>query len=68
MGSGSTDCEVFKKGTQNHKIILAKNEHTQRKLVNFENWSKGELSKIKHHFRKYNLKLDVLKKCQLQKM
>ena len=26
--------------------FLAKNQHTQRKLLNFENWSSGELSKI----------------------
>jgi hypothetical protein len=32
--------------------FLAKNQHTQRKLLNFENWSSGELSKIGHHFRK----------------
>ena len=32
--------------------IFAKNQHTQRKLLNFENWVNGELSKIGHHFRK----------------
>ena len=25
---------------------------TKRKLLNFENWSNGKLSKIGHHFRK----------------
>ena len=35
------------------------------KLLNFENWSSGELSKIEHHFRKKNdLKIDVIKKWQ----
>ena len=29
-----------------------KNQHTQGKSLNFENWSSGELSKIGHHFRK----------------
>ena len=33
------------------------------KLLNFENWSSGELSKIGHHFRKYSgFKIDVIKK------
>ena len=32
--------------------FLAKNQQTQRKLFNFENWSNGELSKIGHLFRK----------------
>jgi len=30
--------------------FLAKKQHTQRKLLNFENWSNGELSKFGHHF------------------
>ena len=39
------------------------------KLPNFDNWSIGELSKIGHHFRKESdLKIDVIKKCQYQKM
>ena len=33
------------------------------KLLNFDIWSSGELSKIGHHFRKYSdLKIDVIKK------
>ena len=32
--------------------FLPKNQHTQRKLSNFENWINGEVSKIEHHFRK----------------
>ena len=32
--------------------FLAKNQHTQRKGSNLENWCSGELSKIGHHFRK----------------
>ena len=31
---------------------LEKNQHIQRKLLNFANWCCGELSKIQHHFRK----------------
>ena len=35
------------------------------KVLNFENWSGGELSKIGHRFRKQrDLKTDVIKKCQ----
>ena len=30
--------------------FLPKNQHTQRKLLNFEFWINGELSKIGHHF------------------
>ena len=41
------------------------NQHTQRKLLNFENWVSGEVSKIGHHFIKLSdLKIDVIKKCQ----
>ena len=32
--------------------LCPKNQHTQRKLLNFENWVNGEVSKIEHHFRK----------------
>ena len=32
--------------------FLPKNQHTQRNLLNFENWVNGEVSKIGHHFRK----------------
>ena len=31
--------------------FLPKNQHTQRKLMNFENWVNGEVSKIRSHFR-----------------
>ena len=32
--------------------FLPKNQHTQRKLLNFENWVNGKVSKIGHHFSK----------------
>ena len=32
--------------------FLPKNQHTQRKLLNFENWVSGEVSKIGRHFSK----------------
>ena len=45
--------------------FLPKNQYTQRKLLNFENWVNGEVSKIGHHFSKQSdLEIDVIKKCQ----
>ena len=32
--------------------FLPKNQHTERKLMNFENWATGEVSNIGHNFRK----------------
>ena len=47
------------------EIFLPKNQLTQRKLLNFENWFNGELSKIGHHFsNKVILKTDVIKTFQ----
>ena len=42
----------FQAGGTKLEIFLPKNQHTQRKLLNFENWVNGEVSKIGHHFRK----------------
>ena len=47
---GNTDCGVFKRGGAKLERFLHKNQHTQRKLLNFEFWINGELSKIGHHF------------------
>ena len=45
--------------------FLPKNQHTQKKLLNFENWVNGEVLKIGHHFSKESdLKIDGIKKCQ----
>ena len=44
-----TGCRVFKWGYTKLERFLAKNQHTQRKLLN---WCSGELSKIRHHIRK----------------
>jgi hypothetical protein len=47
------------------KVLWLKIKCSQMKLLNFENQSSGELSKIGHHFRKESdLKIDVIKKCQ----
>ena len=40
----------FQAGGTKLKKILHKNQYTQRKLLNFEFWINGELSKIGHHF------------------
>ena len=40
--------------------FLHKNQHTQRKLLNFEDWCNVEVSKIGHQFRKWSdLKIDT---------
>ena len=55
----------FSNGGTKLERFLPKNQHTQRKLLNFENWVSGEVSKIGHHFSKQSdLKIDVIKKCQ----
>ena len=40
----------FSSGGTKLERFLNKNQHTQRKLLNFEFWINGELSKIGHHF------------------
>ena len=42
----------FQTGSTKLERFLPKNQHTQRKLLNFENWVSGEVSKIGHHFSK----------------
>ena len=41
----------FQAGGIKLERFLPKNQYTQRKLLNFENWVNGEVSKIGHHFR-----------------
>ena len=41
----------FQAGDTKLERFLAKNQHTQRILLNFKNWCNGHLSKIGHHFR-----------------
>ena len=54
----------FQAGRTKLERFLPKNQHTQRKLLNFENWVNGEVSKIGHHFRKLMLsKIVNNKKC-----
>ncbi len=42
---GNMGCGVFKWGDTKLERFLPKNQHTQRKLLNFEFWINGELSK-----------------------
>ena len=40
----------FEVGGTKLEISLLKNQHTQGKLMKFEFWINGEMSKIGHHF------------------
>ena len=51
MHYGNTGCGVFKRGGTKLERFLRMNQHIQRKLLNFENWVDGEVSKIGHHFK-----------------
>ena len=42
----------FQTGGTKLERFLGKNQHPQRKLLNFENWISGEVSKIGRHFFK----------------
>ena len=42
----------FSIGGYKIRKVFPKNQHPQRKLLNFENWVNGEVSKIGHHFSK----------------
>ena len=42
---GNTGCQVFKRGYKTRNFCLRINIRTQRKLLNFENWVNGEVSK-----------------------
>ena len=52
MGTMVMRVVEFSSGVRKLVRFLPKNQYTQRKLLNFENWCSGELSKIGHHFRK----------------
>ena len=41
----NTSCRVFKRGGTKLERFLSKNQHTQRNLLNFENWVTEEVSK-----------------------
>jgi hypothetical protein len=46
----------FQTGDTKLERFLPENQVTQRKLLNFEFWINGELSKIGHHFSSKNFK------------
>ena len=55
----------FSNGGAKLERFLPKNQHTHRKLLNYENWVNGEVSNIGHQFSKLgDLKIDVIKKCR----
>ena len=46
----ATQVVEFSSGGTKLERVWHKNQHTQRRLLNFEFWINGELSKIGHHF------------------
>ena len=42
---GNTGCRVFKRGDTKLERVLHKNQQTQRKFLNFQNWCNWEVSK-----------------------
>ena len=47
----NTCCKDFwGEGVTKFERFLPKNQQTKRKLLNFENWTNGKVSKIEHHF------------------
>ena len=58
----------FSSGGTKLERFLHKNQHTQRKLLNFEFWINVELSKIRHHFsNKFILKMILSKNVNTKK-
>ena len=55
----------FSNGGTKLEKILPKNQHTKRKLLNFENWVYGEVSKIRH--QKMSIKKDILQWKTIEK-
>ena len=63
VGYVTAGCGVFK--SRDTKFESLKINCSQMKLLNFENWCNGEVSKIGHRFRKWSdLKIDIIKKRQ----
>ena len=53
----------FQTGGTKLERFLHKNQHIQRKLLNYEFWINDELLKIGRHFSSEK-KIDFIKKCQ----
>ena len=45
MNYGNAGCGVFKRGDTKLERFLPKNQHAQKKLLDFEFWTNGELPK-----------------------
>ena len=52
----------FSNGGTKLERFLPKNQHTQRKLLNFENWVNGEVSKVPKFDQNLTFKVNFL--CQ----
>ena len=52
----------FQTGGTKLERFLPKNQHTQRKLLNFENWVNGEVSKVPKFDQNLTFKVNFL--CQ----
>ena len=52
----------FQVGGTKLERFLCENQHTQRKLLNFDFWINGELSKIGHHFSNKKIQKMMLSK------
>ena len=50
----------FSNGGYKIRKIFAKNQHTQRKLLNFENWVNGEVSKSAKSLNLLTFKVNFL--------
>ena len=51
----------FQTGGTKLEIFLPKNLHTQRKLLNFENWVNGEVSKVPKFDQNLTFKVNFLR-------
>ena len=51
----------FSNGGYKIKRFLPKNQHTQRKLLNFENWVNGEVSKVAKFDQNLTFKVNFLR-------
>ena len=50
----------FSNGGTKLERFLPKNQHTQRKLLNFENWANGEVSKVPKFDQNLTIKVNFL--------
>jgi hypothetical protein len=58
--------EFSREGTKLERF-LPKNQHIQRKFLNFENWDSSALSEIRHHFSNEEIQKLMLSKNVMNK-